>query len=119
MAGTSSEAFWLVGTGVVLALGLAYALWANPASASGTTWPTTQFAPSASPVEVAPGTYAQLLDAGSDQVIVAHVTSVEGQVGSGTVVYAPATAPESYGDTVQFLLSSAINASPLAAALVT
>jgi hypothetical protein len=114
-----SQTFWLLGIGVAVTAGLAYAIWANPAAAAtGNTWPTTQFAPSQSNVTVTPGQYVQLLDASYDVVIVAHVNEVNGTVATGTVISAPSGAPESYGDTVQFLTSSVIAASSFAATLV-
>jgi hypothetical protein len=109
----------LIGVAVVGALALGYAIWANPAEgAEPTTWPTTQFAPSQNNVAVSQGQYVLLLDAGSDQTIIAEVQSIAGQVGTGIVVFAPSAAPESRGDIVNFLLSSVIQSSTLAAELI-
>jgi hypothetical protein len=109
----------LVGVGVVGALALGYAIWANPAEgAEPQTWPTSQFAQSPNNVAVSPGQYVLLLDAGTNQTLIAEVQSIAGQTGTGIVVYAPTAAPESRGDTVNFLLSSVVQSSALAAELI-
>jgi len=97
----------LIGVGVVALLAVGYAVWSQ-SSASSSSWPASQFTGGTPGNLPTVGGYVTLTDATSGATILVQVTSVSMTGATGTVYYAPPSAPESVGDTVAFNLYNVV-----------
>lgn len=111
----------LVGVGVVALLAVVVAFYSSTAQAStGNVWPASQFSNGVGTGAGATvGEYVLLTDNATGRNIIVQVTAVssDGTSGMGTVYYAPASASQANGDTVNFNIANVISSNSSSAIL--
>jgi hypothetical protein len=109
----------LLGVGVIALVAVGIALYSSTASAATlNSWPSSQFAGGGPAGVPTVGEYVLLQDAQTGKNLVIQVTGLDGSGGgSGTVYYAPPSAPESAGDTVAFAAASVLSSNSSSAVL--